>query len=179
MKNPVSEKESDPLPNIFDGEMSLESSGVGYEAVLIKDVPKPSIWVSPLTCSPESDQCTLTCEGNTAGAGPVTYSWKTGDGNWTESERDVIVIKGEHRHVKTFTCKMKNPVSEEESAAHMILFLPADSGLWIKVLGAVMRSLALLALLGVVVFAVWRNRETLRKLMCPCQSRESDYENEV
>ncbi|KAK1905851.1 PKS-NRPS hybrid synthetase [Dissostichus eleginoides] len=50
----------------------------------------------------------------------------------------MIVIKGEHGHLKTFTCKMKNPVSEEESAAHMILFLPADSGLWIKCLGAVM-----------------------------------------
>jgi len=42
-----------------------------------------------------------------------------------------------------------------------------------------MRSLALLALLGVVVFVVWRNRETLRRLMCPCQSRERDYENEA
>ncbi|KAF3841767.1 hypothetical protein F7725_023718 [Dissostichus mawsoni] len=141
----VSEKESDPLPN----RLLPESSGEGYEVVLIKVVPKPSIWVSPLTCSPESDQCTLTCEGNTTGVEPVTYSWKIGDGNWTESERDMIVIKGEHGHLKTFTCKMKNPVSEEESAAHMILFLPADSGLWIKVLGAVMRSLALLALLGV------------------------------
>ncbi|KAF3841766.1 hypothetical protein F7725_023717 [Dissostichus mawsoni] len=170
MKNPVSEKESDPLPNIFDREMSLESSGEGNEVVLIKDVPKPSIWVSPLTCSHESFKCTLTCEGD---------PWKIGDGNWTESERDMIVIKGEHGHLKTFTCKMKNPVSEEESTAHMILFLPADSGLWIKVLGAVMRSLALLALLGVVVFAVWRNRETLRKRMCPCQSRERDYENEA
>ncbi|KAK5908853.1 hypothetical protein CgunFtcFv8_016876 [Champsocephalus gunnari] len=207
--------------------------------------------------SEESDQCTLSCEGDTTGAEPVTYSWKTDDGEWKESRRDMNITKKQHGHVKTFTCMMKNPVSEEvsdplpnrllpessgvryeavlieellnpagsswgcwrlgagpwtewrqlhldvllrdpeqrgggfwcrmevpdprgeERAARMILFLPADSGLWIKVLGAVMRSLALLALLGVVVFAVWRSRETLRRLTCPSQSRERDYENEA
>jgi len=40
-----------------------------------------------LTCSPESGPCNLTCEGNITGAGPVTYSWKTGDREWKESEK--------------------------------------------------------------------------------------------
>ncbi|XP_033991768.1 uncharacterized protein LOC117487207 [Trematomus bernacchii] len=242
---------------VYSVEVNNNVQKVTHNVLVIKDVPKPEIWVSPLTCSDESDQCNMTCEGDTTGAGPVTYSWKTGDEEWKESEKVMNITKKEHGDVKTFTCKMKNPVSEKESdplpnrflpessgvryeavlikevlnpvvsswgcwrlgagpwtewrqlhldvllrdpeqhgggfwcrmevpdhrgeerAAHMILFLPADSGLWIKVLGAVMRSLALLALLGVVVFAVWRNRETLRKLMCPCQSRESDYENEA
>ncbi|KAK1880199.1 Collagen alpha-1(XIV) chain, partial [Dissostichus eleginoides] len=99
-------------------------------------------------------------------------SWKTGDREWKELQKDII--EEEHGHVKTFTCRMKNPLSEEESPARTILFLPgkpADSGLWIKVLGAVIKSLAILALLGAMVYALWRNQETLRKLMCPCQSK--------
>ncbi|KAI9533555.1 hypothetical protein NQZ68_022689 [Dissostichus eleginoides] len=86
-----------------------------YNVVLIKDVPKPEIWISPLTCSHEDDQCTLTCEGHTTGDGPVTYSWKSGDGEWKESEKVMPITKQEHGQVKTFNCKMKNPVSEEES----------------------------------------------------------------
>ncbi|KAL3050642.1 hypothetical protein OYC64_012628 [Pagothenia borchgrevinki] len=273
---PLAHKRENILLDIVSGELTMEKmtkaeAGVysvevnnnvqkeTYNVLVIKDVPKPEIKSFPLVCGDESHNCTLKCEGNTTGAGPVTYSWKTGDGEWEESRKAKVITKREHGQVKNFTCKMKNPVSEKESdplpnrlfsemplessgvryeavlikevlnpvvsswgcwrlgagpwtewrqlhldvllrdpeqhgggfwcrmevpdhrgeerAAHMILFLPADSGLWIKVLGAVMRSLALLALLGVVVFAVWRNRETLRKLMCPCQSRERGYEN--
>ncbi|KAL3050639.1 hypothetical protein OYC64_012626 [Pagothenia borchgrevinki] len=229
------EKMTKAEEGVYSVEVNNNEQNETYKVVLIKDVPKPSIWVSPLTCSDESFKCNLACEGNTTGDGPVTYSWKTGAGEWNESRRDMTITKKEHGDVETFTCKMKNPVSEKESdplpnrlfremplessgvryeavlikevlnpvvsswgcwrlgagpwtewrqlhldvllrdpeqhgggfwcrmevpdhrgeerAAHMILFLPADSGLWIKVLGAVMRSLALLALLGVVVFA--------------------------
>ncbi|KAI9536788.1 hypothetical protein NQZ68_031096 [Dissostichus eleginoides] len=35
-------------------------------------------------------------------------SWKTGDGEWKELQKDII--EEEHGHVKTFTCRMKNPL---------------------------------------------------------------------
>ncbi|KAL3050643.1 hypothetical protein OYC64_012628 [Pagothenia borchgrevinki] len=118
--------------NIVSGELTMEKmatedTGVysvevnnnvqkeTYNVLVIKDVPKPSIWVSPLACSDEDDQCTLTCEGNTTGAEPVTYSWKTGDEVWKKSEKLIPITKKEHGQVKVFTCKMKNPVSEKES----------------------------------------------------------------
>ncbi|XP_034057272.1 uncharacterized protein LOC117536482 [Gymnodraco acuticeps] len=160
---------------VYSVEINNKVQGETYKAVMIKHVPKPEVRVSPLTAR---GPCKLTCEGDTTGAGPVTYSWKTGDGEWKELQKDII--EEEHGHVKTFTCRMKNPLSEEESPARTILFLPgkpADSGLWIKVLGAVIKSLAIFALLGAMVYALWRNQETLRKLMCPCQSKNSDYVN--
>ncbi|KAK5910749.1 hypothetical protein CgunFtcFv8_004985 [Champsocephalus gunnari] len=67
---------------------------------------------------------------------------------------------------------MKNPLSEEESPARTILFVPGEpaaSGLWIKVFGAGIKCLAILALLGAVVYALWSNQEPLRRLMCPRQ----------
>ncbi|KAK5882802.1 hypothetical protein CesoFtcFv8_021350 [Champsocephalus esox] len=152
MKNPVSEEVSD----IFTNRLLPESSGVRYEAVLIEEVLNP--------------------------AGSSWGCWRLGAGPWTEWRQlhlDVLLRDPEQRG-GGFWCRMEVPDPRgEERAARMILFLPADSGLWIKVLGAVMRSLALLALLGVLVFAVWRSRETLRRLTCPSQSRERDYENEA
>ncbi|XP_010771969.1 uncharacterized protein [Notothenia coriiceps] len=162
---------------VYSVEINNKVQGETYKAVMIKHVPKPEVRVSPLTAR---GPCKLTCEGDTTGAGPVTYSWKTGDGEWKELQKDII--EEVHGHVKTFTCRMKNPLSEEESHARTILFVPgksADSGLWIKVLGAVIKSLAIFAPLGAMVYALSRNQETLRKRMCPCQSKNSDYVNEA
>ncbi|KAK5854328.1 hypothetical protein PBY51_015407 [Eleginops maclovinus] len=163
------------------GEYSVEVNNCvqteKYQAVFIKRVPKPSVLTQPLSCSTEDEQCSLTCDGDTTEAEPVTYSWKTGAGEWKAPGRSMNITKAEHGQVETFTCKMKNPVSEEESEPvtnklhSKVLFLPADSGLRAIVLG--------LALLGAMVMVVSLNRETLRKRMCPCQSREGDYENEA
>ncbi|TDH01629.1 hypothetical protein EPR50_G00182330 [Perca flavescens] len=74
-----------------------------YNAVLIKEVPQPKV-VVPEKCSPASDNCTLSCYADTTDAGPVTYSWKMGDGEWKESGKDLDI-----------TSRIKNPVSEKES----------------------------------------------------------------
>ncbi|XP_063755711.1 uncharacterized protein LOC134875180 [Eleginops maclovinus] len=148
--------------------------------IMIKRVPKPEVTVSLLTRSPEQGPCNPNCAGDTTEAGPTTSSWKTGDGEWKDLQKDII--EEDHGHVETFPCTMKNPLSEEESAARSVPFLPrplVDPGLWIQVLGLVVRSLAILALLGAVVCALWRNQETLRRLMCSCKSRKSDDKNEV
>ncbi|XP_049927322.1 uncharacterized protein LOC126406841 [Epinephelus moara] len=141
-----------------------------YKAVLIKAVTQPKVWIAPLTCG-SSESCTATCEANTTDAGPVTYSWKMGDGEWKESGKTIDITKADTADVKTFTCRVKNPLNEKESEPLVILFCqrnPPDSDLWIKILGAVMRSLAILALLGTVTYLVWWKRETVRKLLCPC-----------
>ncbi|KAL7383877.1 hypothetical protein ABVT39_019766 [Epinephelus coioides] len=140
-----------------------------YKAVLIKAVPKPEVVIRPLTCGSES--CTANCEGDTTDAGPVTYSWKMGDREWKDSRKTIDITKADTANVETFTCRVKNQFTEDESEPLVILFCqrnPPDSDLWIKILGAVMRSLAILALLGTVTYVVWWKRETVRKLMCPC-----------
>ncbi|KAK5854326.1 hypothetical protein PBY51_015405 [Eleginops maclovinus] len=86
-----------------------------YQVVFIKRVPKPSVLTQPLSCSTEDEQCSLTCDGDTTEAEPVTYSWKTGAGEWKASGRSMTITKAEHGQVETFTCKMKNPLEQKIS----------------------------------------------------------------
>ncbi|KAI4786213.1 hypothetical protein KUCAC02_037273 [Chaenocephalus aceratus] len=109
------EKMTKAEEGVYSVEVNSNVQKVTYNVVVLKDVPKPEIWIAPLTCSEEINQCTLSCEGNTTGAEPGTYSWKTDDGEWKESSRNMPITQEGHGHVKTFTCKMNNPVSEKES----------------------------------------------------------------
>uniref|UniRef100_A0A3Q0RSJ5 Ig-like domain-containing protein n=1 Tax=Amphilophus citrinellus TaxID=61819 RepID=A0A3Q0RSJ5_AMPCI len=146
-----------------------------YQAVEIKYVPQPEVTVEPLMCSTTSENCTLTCDGDTEQAEPVAYFWKKGDGGWEQSEKDVEILNDEETQcVKTFSCRMKNPVSERDSE-------PIDNplcqeeepgcGLCITVSRAVMRSLLILAPFWVAV-SLWIKRETL----CKCRNEDSTAE---
>ncbi|XP_024299514.2 uncharacterized protein LOC112266356 isoform X1 [Oncorhynchus tshawytscha] len=86
-----------------------------YTLSVIKAVPKPTITSS---CNPDKTSCTLTCEGNTTDAEPVTYSWKVGEGVWEDLDKQINVNKsdtGKSTNSYKYICKMKNPVSEEVS----------------------------------------------------------------
>ncbi|XP_074503178.1 SLAM family member 9-like [Sebastes fasciatus] len=86
-----------------------------YHAKFIKKVQKLKVVVRPLTCTADSKNCSLTCDSDTTDAEPITYSWKKGDGEWKVSGKDINITRKDDSGVKTFTCRMKNPVSEEES----------------------------------------------------------------
>ncbi|XP_059215994.1 CD48 antigen-like [Centropristis striata] len=175
-----------------------------YDVKVIEGVPKPMVVVKPLACGPESDQCKLTCVVENPEAEPVRYSWKGDDGDWTESGKDLIISKRNDSSVKNFTCRVQNPVSLRDSEPQENLLFeekpepqnnpllegnPAAPRLWVLVLGSVVRSLAILALLVAVVYVVWLNRETVSKLRCLCRSRKGeedaasyvndDYQNQL
>uniref|UniRef100_A0A3P8TT91 Ig-like domain-containing protein n=1 Tax=Amphiprion percula TaxID=161767 RepID=A0A3P8TT91_AMPPE len=79
------------------------------EIRVISAVPKPT--VSQL-CSFGDGYCTLTCEGNTTDAEPVTYSWHTHDmRNYFESQQVGITKEDPN----WFSCEMTNPISSETS----------------------------------------------------------------
>ncbi|XP_044228183.1 T-cell surface antigen CD2-like [Thunnus albacares] len=87
-----------------------------YTAKLIGRVPKPAVLVKPLTCTATSENCILTCHGNTEEAEPVTYSWKMGGEEWEDGKKDRKITNDETtKRVKTFSCRMNNTISEEES----------------------------------------------------------------
>ncbi|XP_071186081.1 uncharacterized protein [Salvelinus alpinus] len=95
LKNAVSEEVSEPVGQVF-----------GPEAV-----PKPTITSS---CNPDKTSCTLTCEGDTTDAEPVTYSWKVGEGAWKVLDKQLIVSKsntGKSNNGYKYICKLKNNVS--------------------------------------------------------------------
>ncbi|XP_038586401.1 uncharacterized protein LOC119911570 [Micropterus salmoides] len=157
-------------------EIDSHAQSLSYDVKMIKEVPEPEVWMRPVSCNGDSEACTLSCDGDTGGAEPVTYSWKEGDGDWKESGQDMKINKTQ-TDVETFSCKIKNPVSEKESEPENNPFfqrnLP-DFELWTKVLGTVIRSLAIVALFVTVVFFCYLNRETVRKLICPCQRGKGD-----
>uniref|UniRef100_A0A8C7VG49 Ig-like domain-containing protein n=1 Tax=Oncorhynchus mykiss TaxID=8022 RepID=A0A8C7VG49_ONCMY len=86
-----------------------------YTLSVIKAVPKPTITSS---CNPDKTSCTLTCEGDTTDAEPVTYSWKEGEGAWEVIGKQLVVSKnytGKSTNSYKYFCKMKNSVSGEVS----------------------------------------------------------------
>ncbi|XP_039639588.1 SLAM family member 9-like [Perca fluviatilis] len=101
---------------VYSVEVNNKVQNERYNALLIKEVPQPEVWIRPLTCSPASDNCTLVCDGNiTEPAGPVTYSWKKDGAEWKESGKNLVITKSGTSDVKTFTCRIQNPVSVRDS----------------------------------------------------------------
>ncbi|XP_070301989.1 CD48 antigen-like isoform X2 [Salvelinus sp. IW2-2015] len=99
LKNAVSGEFSEPVGEVF-----------GSEAV-----PKPTIISS---CNPDKTSCTLTCEGDTTDAEPVTYSWKVGEGVWEVLDKQKNVSKSntdKSTNSYKYICKLKNSVSGEVS----------------------------------------------------------------
>uniref|UniRef100_UPI0037E77B92 lymphocyte function-associated antigen 3-like n=1 Tax=Semicossyphus pulcher TaxID=241346 RepID=UPI0037E77B92 len=85
-----------------------------FLAKAIEEVPTPTAELQPVTSNPDMDTCTLTCVSPTEGAEPVTYSWKEGDGKWEQKEKEITITENGTARVKTYSCQMKNPVSEKE-----------------------------------------------------------------
>lgn len=96
-------------------EINSHVQSPSYDVKMIKEVPKPEVVLRPVSCNEDSEECTLSCDGDTAGAKPVTYSWKEGAGDWKESGQDMKITRSSKNQVETFSCKIKNPVSEKES----------------------------------------------------------------
>ncbi|XP_054479992.1 T-lymphocyte surface antigen Ly-9-like [Anoplopoma fimbria] len=78
---------------------------------VISPVPKPIVSVS---CDDERTSCTLTCDGDTTDAKPVTYSWRSDD-KVTAQSKELQITKNESLGVEKFSCEIKNPVSLESS----------------------------------------------------------------
>uniref|UniRef100_A0A4W5PX59 Ig-like domain-containing protein n=1 Tax=Hucho hucho TaxID=62062 RepID=A0A4W5PX59_9TELE len=108
-----------------DGVYSVEFNGKPLKTFtlsVIKVVPKPAITSS---CNPDKTSCTLTCEGNTTDAEPVTYRWKLGEGAWEVSGQQKIVSRNDNTNI-SYTCQLKNPVSEASEDFDKDLFGPGE-----------------------------------------------------
>ncbi|XP_074503198.1 CD48 antigen-like [Sebastes fasciatus] len=143
---------------VYSVEINDRVQSESYKAKLIKKVQKPKVALGTLTCEPYSDSCRFFCDSDTTEAEPVTYSWKKGDGEWEVSGKDITITNKDDSGVKTFTCRMENPVSREESDPEPILLYkkPKPDNRGLIVMG-VFFGLLVLAVVGVffVCFFVW------------------------
>ncbi|XP_071186077.1 cell adhesion molecule CEACAM5-like isoform X2 [Salvelinus alpinus] len=98
---------------VYSVEFNRKQLDKTYKVSVIKAVPKPTITSS---CNTNKTSCTLTCEGNTTDAEPITYSWKVGEGAWQVIGKQLIVSKsdtGKSTNSYKYICKLKNTVSVE------------------------------------------------------------------
>lgn len=160
---------------VFSVEVNDEPAAVG-------EVPQPEAFVTPLACSQASSRCLLHCYGHTADPEDITYYWKMGDGEWEESEKKIEILSvNELHHVRTFSCRMKNPVSEKDSEPINNPFYrqssPPDSAGWTDVAVTVGGAFAAAALVSVALFVfcqrefIWKSIKKLeRRISVPQDS---------
>ncbi|XP_031708028.1 uncharacterized protein LOC116386159 [Anarrhichthys ocellatus] len=149
---------------LYTSEINSEKKTPDLRLFVISPVPKPTVGIS---CDNESTSCTLTCDGNTTGAEPVTYRWRPGDDVWTKSQ-ELHITKTGNSSVKEFSCELWNPVSEDSS---LPIPNPLHKGLLNIVPGVMMFIALLVALLLLVGFhkcktGMW----FFQKTSMPCDS---------
>ncbi|KAM4710747.1 uncharacterized protein FYW61_021472 [Anableps anableps] len=93
--------------------------------IVLSPVAVPTISSS---CSEDASMCTLTCEGNTTGEVQVTYIWMSDNTEVSDYSEKSYTVKEDSFGVREFSCKMKNPVSEESSKPFSNPYKAAQSG---------------------------------------------------
>ncbi|XP_041834616.1 uncharacterized protein LOC121635494 isoform X1 [Melanotaenia boesemani] len=78
---------------------------------VISDVPVPTL----KSCDSTVSVCTLVCEGDTTGAGPVSYTWKADNKEVPEVSGNEYIIKKEISNIKEFSCELNNEFSRQSS----------------------------------------------------------------
>lgn len=154
---------------VYSVEINNQVQSQVHKIVVIEDVPQPEVILQPLACNRPST-CGLKCHGDITNAGPVTYSWKKDDGEWEEGQDRRELTSLEMDSVKTFTCRMKNPVSEKESLLFKNQFYqetpepePPSSQV-----GAIVGGIigALLVLAAAAGLAFWKREDLKQKIPC-------------
>ncbi|XP_070711814.1 uncharacterized protein [Pempheris klunzingeri] len=79
---------------------------------VISPVPTPTVGKS---CDEEETVCTLSCDGNTTAAEPVTYRWTSGGVVLPGLLREQRITKEVSSSMAGFVCELENPVSKESS----------------------------------------------------------------
>lgn len=86
-------------------------AGKPIDLKVIFPVLKPYISKS---CDEGKKNCTLSCDGNTTGAEPVSYTWKF-DSEHKGSSKELHLTQENSENIKEVTCELQNPVSQESS----------------------------------------------------------------
>uniref|UniRef100_A0A1A8DPK6 Ig-like domain-containing protein n=1 Tax=Nothobranchius kadleci TaxID=1051664 RepID=A0A1A8DPK6_NOTKA len=101
---------------LFTVEINGKDQSVGFNVVEVLPVPKPEAIVRPLTCSDSSIECKLSCEptGPLVNVEPVEYFWILGE-KQQPGKNFSITNDEKTKAIKTFSCIIKNKISQEQS----------------------------------------------------------------
>ncbi|XP_038143396.1 uncharacterized protein LOC119785067 [Cyprinodon tularosa] len=140
---------------VFSVEINNKVLPDTFEATWIRILNDSEVVVIPsLTCSSQSQSCSLRCGEEIKDAGPIQYFWKKGEnGKWEEGERTIeIENTDETGRFKTFSCKAENPVSEKESKPEENPFNKTDPVNWGTVFGIVIGLIIAAVAVGVTIY---------------------------
>ncbi|KAG8000347.1 hypothetical protein GBF38_002607 [Nibea albiflora] len=94
---------------LYSVQMNSRIYNESYDVKVIKEVPEPKVRLGQ-----QDNKPSLICEGETEEAEPVTYTW-TKNGQEQSYGETLEVPRSDLFYFQTFSCRMKNPVSEKES----------------------------------------------------------------
>ncbi|XP_029520277.2 uncharacterized protein LOC115132118 isoform X4 [Oncorhynchus nerka] len=173
---------------VYSVEFNSKLLDITYKLSVIKAVPKPKITSS---CNANKTSCTLTCEGNTTDAEPVTYRWKVAEGAWEVGVEQFNVFKsdtGQSNNGYKYICKLNNAVSGKGEVSEPVgeVFGPEPSSTSTIVVGVVI--LVLISACVITGFLVWKKKtkypqntwiDFLRKFCGARFVRSSDGNNQT
>ncbi|XP_064825994.1 uncharacterized protein LOC135542746 isoform X3 [Oncorhynchus masou masou] len=141
---------------VYSVELNSKLLDKTYTLFVIKAVPKPKITSS---CNANQTSCTLTCEGDTTDAEPVTYRWKVAEGAWEVGVEQFNVFNsdtGQSTNGYKYICKLNNAVSGEGKVSEPVgeVFGPEPSNTSTIVVGVVILVLAAV----ITGFLVWKKK---------------------
>uniref|UniRef100_A0A1A7WLD8 Ig-like domain-containing protein n=1 Tax=Iconisemion striatum TaxID=60296 RepID=A0A1A7WLD8_9TELE len=148
----------------FTVEINSKVQSVGFKVVEVQPVPEPEVILRPLTCSEAFTQCKLSCEpkgGSLSNAVPVQYFWTLGGKREPGIEsKDINITNDEKtKAIKTFSCSIKNKISQKQSEQLDNPFnkKPGGTGGGL-VAGIIVGVFALICLVLVVVGIIFREK---------------------
>ncbi|XP_062422647.1 CD48 antigen-like [Pungitius pungitius] len=137
-----------------------------YDMKWILRVNKPAVNIT--TCSPDSEKCDVTCDGGTEEAEPIQYHWRIGSSEWNNLGKDIVITKEKHGGEKDITCRMKNPVSEEESEPIYNPLLQVASSLSPGGIAGIIIFVFIVSIIaGLGLFGMWKYKKW------PCKNPDS------
>ncbi|KAL1005608.1 hypothetical protein UPYG_G00061290 [Umbra pygmaea] len=139
------------------GVYSVEINSKLFEATftvsVFKAVPNPQITYS---CNSDKTLCTLSCDGDTTDAEPVSYQWKKGQGDFQQSAKQLNVTKTEDSKTN-YTCQLKNAVSSATGIFDEDIFGPDGwwTNAWLIWFSLLILAIVIVVLLHRVITGVW------------------------
>ncbi|XP_075935104.1 T-lymphocyte surface antigen Ly-9-like [Anarhichas minor] len=143
----------------------VTENSVSYTAkwIITKHVPEPVV-VIRTACTASSEECIVSCDGDTTEAEPVTYSWKMGDKDWELLGKSIEITVIKNAHDKFITCRMTNSFSEKVSETIINPFYRINPVWIVGIVFGVLGALILLALVGLWKYRTEQIRERLERM---------------
>ncbi|XP_041856235.1 uncharacterized protein LOC121649452 [Melanotaenia boesemani] len=139
------------------------------EILVISPVPTPTVTTR---CNGEKTRCLLTCEGNIAGAEPVSYVWMSDHTSLPSSTKELNITKEETKD--SISCMLRNPVSNR-SCEILNPFKEINNRAYIGIVLPITLILVLVLVICVIIFGEKvKSREVQTALMKTLEPEEAE-----